>query len=85
MIHKQMVAIAGAAPGILTVLLVWRYASRLFASAHLPQDNAADRLVFAVQWLLIPGLTLLAGIWVASRADRAADHFCLCVAGLPRV
>jgi len=73
MIQKQLIVIAGAVPAFLTVLLVWRYAPRLFASARLPLDNTADRLGFAVQWLLIPGLTLLAGVWVAGRRGFMPD------------
>jgi hypothetical protein len=67
MIDKQLIVMAGGVPAFLTVLVVWRFAPRLFAFAQLPLDNTADRLAFAVRWLLIPGVTLLAGVWVAGR------------------
>jgi hypothetical protein len=73
MIHKQLIVIAGAVPAFLTVLIVWRYSPWLFASTRLPSDNTAERLGFAVHWLLIPGLTLLAGVWVAGRRGFMPD------------
>lgn len=67
MFRKQLIAFAGAVPALVAVLLVWRYTPQLFAHVTLPADDAADRLAFAVHWLLLPGLTLLAGIVVAGR------------------
>jgi hypothetical protein len=73
MIHKQLIVIAGAVPAFLTVLLVWKFAPRLFAQIQVPSDNTSDRLAFAVRWLLIPGLTLLAGVWIAGRRGFMPD------------
>jgi hypothetical protein len=64
---KQLLGLAGAVPGVFTVLLTWHYASSWFSFATLPADNPADRLVFVLRWLLIPGLTLLVGVWIAGR------------------
>lgn len=71
--RKQLVGLAGALLGFFTVLLTWHYASSWFAFATLPADNTADRLVFVLHWLLIPGLTLLLGVWIAGRRGFIAD------------
>jgi hypothetical protein len=60
--RKQLLALGGIVPAVLATLLVWRSAPRLFAGLALPVDTSADRLAFALHWLLVPGLTLLAGI-----------------------
>lgn len=65
--RKQLIGIAGAVPAFIVVFLTGRYASTLFGSVALPADDPADRLAFALRWLLVPGLTLLAGIWIAGR------------------
>jgi hypothetical protein len=70
---KQLVGLAGALAGFVTVFLVWHYASRWFASVTLPAGNIPDRLVFALRWLLIPGLTLLVGVWLAGRRGFLPD------------
>lgn len=71
--RKQLVVVAGAMPAFMVVLLAARYASKLFGFAALPADNIAARLAFAAQWLMVPGLTLLAGVWVAGRRGFLAD------------
>jgi hypothetical protein len=73
MIRKQLLLIAGAAPAFLVVFLVWRYAPRLFGHLALPAVDAAARLAFAARWLLLPGLTLLAGIAAAGRRGFYPD------------
>jgi hypothetical protein len=73
MIRKQLFLILGAAPAFLAVILAWRLAPSLFASVALPADDTAARLAFAVHWLLLPGLTLLAGIMVAGRRGFVPD------------
>jgi MAPEG family len=71
--RQQLIGVSGAVPGFLTVLLTWHYASSWFAFATLPADNNVDRLVFVLHWLLIPGLTLLAGVWIAGRRGFIPD------------
>jgi hypothetical protein len=60
--RNQLTALAGSLSGVLVTGLVWRYAPQLFRGLALPADGAADRLAFAARWLLVPGLTLLAGV-----------------------
>jgi hypothetical protein len=67
MIRKQLILMAGAVPGFLAVVLVWRYAPVLFAGVRLPADEAAARLAYAARWLVAPGLTLLVGVVAAGR------------------
>ena len=67
MTRKQLILMAGAFPGFLTVVLVWRYAPVLFAAVRLPPDDTAARLAYAAHWLIAPGLTLLAGVVAAGR------------------
>jgi hypothetical protein len=64
--RRQLIALAGMLPAVLATLLVWRYAPRLFAGIALPADATAGRLAFAARWLLVPGLTLLAGVALVS-------------------
>lgn len=70
---KQLAGLAGAVPGFFTVLLTWHYAPSWFSFAVLPADDTADRLVFVLRWLLIPGLTLLMGVWIAGRRGFIPD------------
>jgi hypothetical protein len=71
--RKQLIGVAGAVPAFIVVFLTGRYASALFGFAALPADNIAARLAFAAHWLMVPGLTLLAGIWAAGRRGFIAD------------
>ncbi len=48
-------------------------ATASFWQVTLPADDAADRLAFAVRWLLLPGLTLLAGVIGAGRRGFYRD------------
>ncbi len=73
MFRKQLIALAGAAPAFLAVIMVWRYAPRLFSGVTLPAGDTASRLAYAAHWLLLPGLTLLAGIVAAGRRGFIAD------------
>ncbi|THD58256.1 hypothetical protein [Phenylobacterium sp.] len=65
--RKQLILLLGALLGVLLVAGVVLKAGVLAAHVSLPADDAGDRLAFAVRWLLVPGLTLLAGIQVAAR------------------
>jgi hypothetical protein len=62
MIRKQLIMLAGAAPAAVVVVLVCRHAAQLFSSVILPADDAASRLVYVAHWLMLPGVTLLAGL-----------------------
>jgi hypothetical protein len=71
--RKQLIGLAGVVPALIVVVLSARYASMLFGFAVLPADNIGARLAFAAQWLLVPGLALLAGVWVAARRGFLPD------------
>jgi hypothetical protein len=74
LLNKQFWIIAGAVPAFITVFAVWKHAAELFAPVTLPADDPASRLAFVAHWLILPGLTLLAGIlavggWRAGLAE----------------
>lgn len=71
--RKQVQGVAGAAPAIVISLLAWAYAPQLLIDVAIPADDPADRLAYAAQWLLVPGFTLLAGVFGASRRGFYAD------------
>ena len=73
MFQKQLIGFALAVPAFLAVLTVYRLAPQSFARVTLPSDDVADRLAFAVRWLLWPGLTLLIGVIAAGRRGFIAD------------
>ncbi|HEY3777790.1 MAG TPA: hypothetical protein VGL35_07005 [Rhizomicrobium sp.] len=64
---KQLLVGLGIGPALLVIFFVWRYSSALFAFVSTPADDPASRLSFAAHWLLIPGLTLVAGVVGAGR------------------
>src|ERR1700691_815171 len=66
-------AFAGAVMGFPVIFLVWDHAAQLSARVTVPADNAASRLAYAAHWLILPGLTLLAGIVAAGRRGFIAD------------
>jgi hypothetical protein len=65
--RQQLIGIAGALPAFAVVFLTGCYAPSFFGAVALPADNSADRIAFALRWLIVPGLTLLVGIWIAGR------------------
>lgn len=67
------IVLAGAVAGFLAVALVWQHAAQLFARVTLPADDTASRLAYAAHWLILPGLTLSAGIVGAGRRSFIAD------------
>jgi len=69
--QKQLLILAGALPALLIIQVVWQHAGALFARLALPGDDPASRLAYVARWLLLPGLTLLAGI-LATGLARAA-------------
>jgi len=73
MSRKQVAVIAGAVPAFLAMVAVYQYAPRIFAHLELPAGDAGSRLAFVVHWLLLPGLTLLAGVVGAARRGFFAD------------
>jgi hypothetical protein len=73
MLKKQLVVACGGLPALVVALVAWRYVGRLSGFVPLPADDAASRLAFAARWLLIPGLTLLAGIIAAAQQRFYTD------------
>jgi hypothetical protein len=71
--RKQLAGIAGALPGFIVVALTLDHASNLFAFVSLPADDLANRLWFALRWLLLPGVCLLLGVIVAARRGFLPD------------
>jgi hypothetical protein len=71
--RNQLLGVLGAAPAVTIAVVVWLYAEQIFAGIPLPADDPGSRLAFAAQWLVLPGLTLLAGIFGASRRGFYAD------------
>jgi hypothetical protein len=65
--RKQLIGVLGGLPAIVLVVLVCQNAPDVFAGVALPADELAPRLAFALRWLLIPGLALLAGVQLAGR------------------
>ena len=72
MLRKQLLGGFGAACAILAVLLIWAFQAHI-PSASPPHDDPASRLAYAARWLVLPGLTLLAGVFAASRRGFFAD------------
>jgi hypothetical protein len=68
-----LVGLAGALPAFVVVALTLDHASMLFAFLALPSDDPASRLVFAVHWMLLPGICLLLGVVVAGRRGFVPD------------
>ena len=71
--RDQWIAVAGALPAMAVVATAGYLALSVRAYVALPADDTADRLAFALTWLLVPGLALLAGIVVAARRGFIAD------------
>ncbi len=72
MIRKQLIVLLGATAGFVVVGLVWQHAPLLFAHVAIPADDPASRLAYVAHWLILPGLTLLAGIIAAGRRGLIA-------------
>jgi hypothetical protein len=72
--RKQLMGGAGAAAAMAVVLVTWLLLLPQFRSQiPLPADESAARLAFALQWLLVPGWMLFAGVFGASRRGFYAD------------
>ncbi len=71
--QKQMRGVVGALCAAIAAALVLINASRLFPREWLPADEAAARLLFALKWLLVPGICLLVGVHGAARRGFFAD------------
>ncbi len=71
--RKQLIGVAGAFVAALVVVVVYKTAALIFAAVALPADDPAHRMAFAARWLLLPGLTLLAGVWAAARRGFYPD------------
>jgi hypothetical protein len=73
MTRKQVIGLAGTGAALLALLL-WFYAARLlFANVGRVEDNYASRLAYSVRWLVLPGFTLLIGVWAAARRGFLPD------------
>jgi hypothetical protein len=66
-IRKQLIVLGGCAPALVAVILMYQNAAQLFARVKLPADDTASRLAFVTDWLILPGISLLAGIIAASQ------------------
>jgi hypothetical protein len=73
MIRSQVIGALGAMVAVAVIGLVYFYAPILFMGVTIPADDPAHRMAFAVSWLLLPGLTLLAGVWAAARRGFYPD------------
>jgi hypothetical protein len=71
--RKQLTGIAGALPAFVVVALTLDHARVLFDFVSLPSDDLAHRLSFALRWMLLPGVCLLAGVIVAGRRGFVPD------------
>src|SRR5215469_13476805 len=67
LLKKQILVACGAVPALVIFLIAWQYPARLAGFLTLPANDTASRLVFVSRWLVIPGLTLLAGIILAAQ------------------
>jgi hypothetical protein len=66
-IRKQLIVLGGFAPALVAVILMYQNAAQLFARVTLPADDTASRLAFVADWLILPGISLLAGIIAVSQ------------------
>jgi len=73
LLRKQLVGGAGAAAAMVVVLATWFSLPQFRSQIPVPADETAARLAFAVQWLLVPGWMLFAGVFGASRRGFYAD------------
>jgi len=73
MIRKQLIGLAGTIAALGVLLLLLEVAPSLLAGITEPIDDPIHRIAFAARWMLVPGLTLLAGIWVAARRGFLPD------------
>ena len=60
--HQRWI-IAQAFAAIALLLLVWWLHARIIFSVSLPADTFDGRMRFVAQWLLLPGLALLTGVF----------------------
>lgn len=70
--RKQFLVLTGMALASALLVALWLYNPQM--PVALPADDPADRLAFAAHWLVVPGLTLLAGVaMTANRRFFTAD------------
>lgn len=60
--HQRWI-LAQAVAAFVVLSGVWSFQDHILRSLPLPSDTVEDRLALVVQWLLLPGLTLFAGIF----------------------
>jgi hypothetical protein len=71
--RKQFIGLVGTIIALVILFLWSECAPLVLAGIRMPEADTAHRLGFAVQWLLVPGLTLLGGVWVAARRGFMPD------------
>jgi hypothetical protein len=73
MLRKQLTVSLAGALGLAFIIAVWHWSPITSLFAELPADDPTHRLAFAIHWLLVPGLALLAGVVGAVRRGFYAD------------
>jgi hypothetical protein len=71
--RKQLVGIAAALPAFAVVAVTLDHAKVFFAFLSMPPDDLSNRMSFAVQWMLVPGVCLLLGVILAARRGFVPD------------
>ena len=73
LLRKQLTGLGLSLVAFAVIALVLGQAPRLFAGVVPPGDDLTARLAFVARWLLVPGLTLLAGVIAAARRGFYRD------------
>jgi MAPEG family len=73
MLRRQLTVSLAGALGCALIFAVWHWSPITPLFAELPADDPTHRLAYAIHWLLVPGLTLLAGVVGAGRRGFYAD------------
>ena len=72
MLGKQLMGAAGALAAAVTLALLWWFRDA-FAGPGPMSVDAGGRLEYMLTWLLLPGLSLLVGVWAAARRGFHRD------------
>jgi hypothetical protein len=70
---KVLAGVAGASSGFIVVVLVGALLPPFLPLDVFPADDLVSRIRFALGWLLIPGCSLLVGVWAAARRGFFPD------------
>ena len=71
--RRQLTGAVGAAFGLLALVLWFQIAPYVFHAPAIPDADSGGRLAFAARWLIVPGSTLLLGVWAAARRGFLPD------------